>query len=245
MIEPDHCAEAVGRTSASAQGRDSVLGGHLVCAASLNAGAMAWLTLWASNSPCHREGLSLSVTGLGVLCACLVTAAATCKLAAWCGLKKRDGRITAPAEDDVPRTRCWTSRSAEDDVPRTRCWTSRLMDPQTAHFMRLSGDIRVCYEAVTGFLEENPSRPVGDPGTWVTLRARLVALAAELDAPDFEEPLTPHPPPLPQADKIVPGDVVQWRDYLVLAWRRTQNRPISRSRLEACWDRSIRISRIT
>ena len=232
MIAPDHCAEAVGRTSASAQGRDSVLGGHLVCAASLNAGAMAWLTLWASNSPCHREGLSLSVTGLGVLCACLVTAAATCKLAAWCGLKKRDGRITAPAEDDVPRT--W-------------CWTSRLMDPQTAHFMRLSGDIRVCYEAVTGFLEENPSRPVSDPGTWVTLRGRLVALAAELDAPDFEEPLTPHPPPppLPQADKIVPGDVVQWRDYLVLAWRRTQNRPISRSRLEACWDRSIRISRIT
>ena len=65
MIEPDHCAEAVGRSSASAQGRDSVLGGHLVCAASLNAGAMAWLTLWASNSPCHRGGAKVECYRLG------------------------------------------------------------------------------------------------------------------------------------------------------------------------------------
>ena len=137
---------------------------------------------------------------MGILLACLIITVVICAPAAWRGLKKRDGRTAAPAEDDAPPA---------------QCGYALMIMAQSKRFQALSGDLHACLEAVTGFVEEQPSRPVGDPGAWIALRARLVALAVELEALDFALPLPflPHPP-LPRADKIVLADLVRWRDYL-------------------------------
>ena len=163
----------------------------------------------------------MSVTGLGILLACLIITVVICAPIAWRGLKKRNGRTAAPAEDDAPPA---------------QCGYALMIMAQSKRFQALSGDLHACLEAVTRFVEEQPSRPVGDPGAWIALRTRLVALAVELEALDFALPLPflPHPP-LPRADKIVLADLVRWRDYLTHLAPRAERGDVLglRSRIES------------
>ena len=132
---------------------------------------------------------------MSVLLACLVAAMAMYAPYAWRWLNARYRKPEASAEDAV-------------NYSRGLCGFSLMIKAQGEDLQTLSGDIHACLKTATRFMEENPSRPIGDPGSWVAPRSRLVALAVELDA------LGLPPPQHPRADTIALADMVRWRNYL-------------------------------